>query len=56
VSVSVSLGRVWSPEQDAGLRAGVEAGRSLPVLAERYDCTPEQIAARIEALGIALPV
>jgi ATP-dependent DNA helicase DinG len=54
VRAAVTLGRGWTPDEDAGLRAGADAGRSLAVLAERYDCTGEQIAARLEALGIAL--
>jgi ATP-dependent DNA helicase DinG len=48
---AVSLGRGWTPEEDAGLRAGVGAGRSLELLAERYDCRADQVAARLTALG-----
>ena len=50
----VSAGRGWTPEEDAGLRAAVEAGRPLVVLAERYDCSPEQVAARMADLGLAV--
>jgi ATP-dependent DNA helicase DinG len=48
---AVSLGRGWTPEEDAGLRAGAGAGRTVEVLAERYDCRPDQVAARLTALG-----
>lgn len=51
----ITAGRGWTPEEDAGLRAAVEAGRPVAVLADRYDCTPEQVVARASALGLDLP-
>jgi ATP-dependent DNA helicase DinG len=48
---AVSLGRGWTPEEDAGLRAGAGAGRTVEVLAERYDCRADQVTARLTALG-----
>ncbi|MFN0281605.1 MAG: ATP-dependent DNA helicase [Kineosporiaceae bacterium] len=49
----ISAGRGWTPEEDAGLRAAVEADRGVDVLAERYACTPDQVVARLAALGLA---
>jgi len=53
---AVRGGRGWTPEEDAGLRAAVDAGRDLAVLAERYDCTAEQVAQRLLDLGLASSV
>jgi ATP-dependent DNA helicase DinG len=50
--VAVTAGRGWTPEEDAGLRAAVEAGRPVTVLAERYACSPTQVTARMDALGL----
>lgn len=50
----ITAGRGWTPEEDAGLRAAVEAGRPVAVLAERYDCSPDQVVARMAALGLAV--
>ncbi|MFN8076929.1 MAG: ATP-dependent DNA helicase [Kineosporiaceae bacterium] len=49
---AVTAGRGWTREEDAGLRAAVAAGRGVDVLAERYECTEEQLLARLEALGL----
>lgn len=48
----VSAGRGWTPEEDAGLRAAVEAGRDVEVIAERYSCTAEQVIQRMADLGL----
>ncbi|HEY6793083.1 MAG TPA: ATP-dependent DNA helicase [Kineosporiaceae bacterium] len=45
-------GRRWTPEEDAGLRAAVAAGRDLSVIAERYSCTPELVTQRLGELGV----
>jgi ATP-dependent DNA helicase DinG len=50
---AVRAGRGWTPEEDAGLCAAVEAGRDLAVIAQRYDCAPEQVAQRLVDLGLA---
>jgi len=49
----VSAGKGWTPEEDAGLRAGIAAGRAVEVLAERYACSPAQVLARVAAIGLA---
>jgi ATP-dependent DNA helicase DinG len=53
---AVRGGRGWTPEEDAGLRAAVEAGRHLDVVAERYGCTSEQVAQRLSDLGLSSTV
>jgi ATP-dependent DNA helicase DinG len=53
---AVRAGRGWTPEEDAGLRAAVAAGRDLAVLAERYDCTPDQVTQRLVDLGLTSTV
>jgi ATP-dependent DNA helicase DinG len=52
----VSAGRGWTAEEDAGLRAAVEAGRDVAVLAERYDCATEQVVRRMVDLGLTAEV
>lgn len=52
----VRAGRGWTVEEDAGLRAAVEAGRDVAVLAERYDCTTEQVIQRMVDLGLTAEV
>jgi len=49
---SIVRGRGWTPEEDAGLKAAIDAGRSLEVLAERYNCTLDQVAGRLADLGL----
>ncbi len=48
----ISAGRGWTPEEDAGLRAALDAGRPVEVLAERYACSVAQITARITDLHL----
>jgi ATP-dependent DNA helicase DinG len=52
----VRAGRGWTVEEDAGLRAAVEAGRDVAVLAQRYDCTTEQVIQRMVDLGLTVEV
>jgi ATP-dependent DNA helicase DinG len=52
----VSAGRGWTAEEDAGLRAAVEAGREVGVIAERYDCTADQVIRRMADLGLTAQV
>ncbi len=49
---AVSAGRGWTPEEDAGLRAAVAAGRPLEVIADRYSCTIDQLRRRLGDLGL----
>jgi ATP-dependent DNA helicase DinG len=51
--VAVRGGRGWTPEEDAGLRAAVAAGRDVGILADRYECTPGQVTQRLGELGLA---
>jgi len=50
-----TLGRRWTELEDALLRAGVAAGRSLECLTARHECSSEQLLARIAALDLAPP-
>lgn len=53
--VAVVLGRSWTVNDDGLLRAGLQAGRRLDQLAERHNCTRDQVVARIEGLGLSHP-
>ena len=44
----------WTADDDALLRLGLQAGRPVEQLAERHECSVDDIVARIEALGLPL--
>ena len=47
--------RTWSVDEDGLLRAAVEAGRPLKVLAERHEVSETELAHRLRWLGLPLP-
>ncbi|MCW2779280.1 MAG: putative ATP-dependent helicase, DinG family, partial [Frankiales bacterium] len=47
--------RTWSVDEDGLLRAAVEKGRSLAVLAERHEVSEAELADRIRWLGLPVP-
>jgi ATP-dependent DNA helicase DinG len=50
--VAVVLGKAWTEEEDFLLRQGIAAGRPVEQLAERHECTIEQLRARVDALDL----
>jgi ATP-dependent DNA helicase DinG len=50
--VAVVLGKAWTALDDGLLKAGVAAGRSAEHLAERHECSVEQLRARLDQLGL----
>ncbi len=52
----VPQARTWSVDEDGLLRAAVEAGRPLAVLAERHEVSEAALAERLRWLGLPVPV
>ncbi|MCU1691467.1 MAG: putative ATP-dependent helicase [Frankiales bacterium] len=52
----VPQGRSWSVDEDGLLKAAVEAGRTLAVLAERHEVSEDELRERVRWLGLAVPV
>ena len=52
----VPQARSWSVDEDGLLRAAVEAGRPLAVLAERHEVSEAALAERLRWLGLPVPV
>ncbi|GAA5161193.1 ATP-dependent helicase [Ornithinimicrobium tianjinense] len=53
---AVTGGHAWTDEQDAELRDGLDAGVTLTELAEHLDLAPDLVTARINQLGLEVPV
>ncbi|OLT39266.1 ATP-dependent helicase [Serinicoccus sp. CNJ-927] len=51
---AVTGGHAWSTEQDEELRDGVDSGVELLELAEHLGLAPDQVAARLNQLGLEL--
>ncbi|MDP9393084.1 MAG: ATP-dependent DNA helicase [Actinomycetota bacterium] len=54
--VAVVLGKSWTQHEDAALRDGIAAGVSLDDLMRQHGCTADQLAARVDALGLRTTV
>ncbi|GAA4352936.1 ATP-dependent DNA helicase [Angustibacter luteus] len=51
----VVQGRAWTAQDDVTMREGVELGCSVEDLADQFDCEPDVIEARLDALGLHAP-
>ena len=53
---AVTGGHAWTDEQDEELRDGLDAGVAVEELAEHLELAPDLVTARINQLGLEVPV